>query len=124
MRPERSDAAAIHDMLRAAETVVRYLSGKTREDYEGEPMLRHAVERNLEIIGEAARRLTQQFIAEHPQVPWRAVMATRHILAHEYDEVDNEIVWRIAQVHVPELIRQLRPLLPPPPALPPEDDEA
>ena len=43
-------------------------------------------------------------------------MATRHILAHEYDEVDNDIVWRIVTDHIPELVRLLRPLLPPVPS--------
>jgi uncharacterized protein with HEPN domain len=115
MPRERSDAAALFDMLQAAETVLRYVAGKSREDYERGEMLRHAVERNIEVIGEGARRLTDAFRDQHPQVPWRAIMATRHILAHEYDEIDNDIVWRIISEHVPELIRQLRPLVPPPP---------
>lgn len=50
-----------------------------------------------------------------PQIPWRVIMATRHILAHDYDEVDNDIVWRIVQTHLPTLIEQLTPLLPPTP---------
>ena len=115
MPRERSAAVAIHDMLQAAETALRYTTGKSREDYEREDLLRHAVERNLEIIGEAARRLPKEFCDQYPEVPWRAIMATRHILAHDYDEVDNDIVWRIITDHVPELVRQLKPLLPPPP---------
>ena len=115
MPRERSDAAALFDMLRAAEALQRHVAGKSRDDYEREEMLRHAVERTIEITGEAARRLTAEFRDQHPHVPWRAIMATRHILAHEYDEVDNDIVWRIATDHIPELIRHLRPLLPPAP---------
>jgi uncharacterized protein with HEPN domain len=115
MARERSEAAALFDMLQAAEATLRHVAGRTRDDYERDELLRHAVERTLGIIGEAARSLSQQFIDQHPAIPWRAVMATRHILIPEYDEVDNDIVWRITQEHVPELIRQLRPLLPPPP---------
>jgi uncharacterized protein with HEPN domain len=48
-------------------------------------------------------------------VPWRIIMATRHILAHDYDDVDNDIVWRIVTDHIPPLIAQLKPLLPPEP---------
>ena len=85
-------------------------------------MLRHAVERNLEIIGEAARRLSLSFREETPQLPWRAIMATRHILAHEYDDVDIEIVWRIVTEHVPAMIPQLRAVLPPLPPDPAPDE--
>jgi uncharacterized protein with HEPN domain len=80
-------------------------------------LLRHAVERNIEIIGEAARRLTDDFRNQHPDIAWRAIMATQNILAHEYDGVDNDIVWRIITDHLPVLIRQLRILLPPPPTI-------
>jgi uncharacterized protein with HEPN domain len=73
------------------------------------------VERNIEIIGEAARRLSDDFRNQHPEIPWRVIMATRHILAHDYDAVDNDIVWRILTDHLPPLIKQLHALLPPPP---------
>lgn len=115
MPRERSSAASISDMLAAAETAVRFITGKSREEYEHEQLLRNAVERNIEIVGEAARRLTDEFRAAHPEIPWRVIMATRHILAHDYDEVDNDIVWRIVTDHLPPLIQQLRTLLPPPP---------
>ena len=112
MPRERSEAARLFDMQQAAQTALRYVAGRTREEYEVQDMLRHAVERNLEIIGEAARGLSSEFREQNPQVPWRAIMSTRHILAHEYEAVDNDIVWRILQEHLPELVRQLKPLIP------------
>ena len=115
MARERSDSAALFDMLQAAEAILRHIAGRTRDDYEREELLRHAVERNIEIIGEAARRLSAEFRDRHPHIPWRSNVATRHILAHEYDEVDNDIVWRIVTDHIPVLIQQLHPFLPPPP---------
>jgi len=115
MPPERSDAASLVDMFQAAQTVCRFLAGKAWEDYERDEMLRHAVERNIEIVGEAARRLSPAYRNGHPEIPWRPIMATRHILAHEYDEVDNRIVWRIGTTHVPELLVHLSVLLPPSP---------
>ena len=108
-----ADDTALFDMLEAARGVLRHTANKTREDYEREEMLRDAVERKIEIIGEAARRISKEFRNQHPHVPWRVIMATRHILAHEYDEVDNDVVWRIVTIHVPKLIEQLEPLLPP-----------
>lgn len=110
-----SDPASILDMLRAAEGALRYVAGKTRGDYDRDEMLRDAVERKIEIIGEAARRLSPAFRDQHPQIPWRIIMATRHILAHDYDEVDDTIVWRIMMDHLPPLVEQFKPLLPPPP---------
>ena len=102
-------------MLQAAQGVLRHTAGKARDDYEREELLRDAVERKIEIVGEAARRLTKAFRDQHPQVPWRVIMATRHILAHDYDDVDNDIVWRIVTDHIPALIAQLTPLIPPQP---------
>src|SRR4051812_29616507 len=93
MPPEPGDPAALHDMLKAGETVVRYVAGKTREEFESDEMLRDAVERKIEIIGEAARRLSQSLQDSNPQIPWRKIVATRHVLAHDYDEVNNDVVW-------------------------------
>jgi uncharacterized protein with HEPN domain len=117
MPHNRSDDAAIFDMLQAAQSVLRHTAGKTRDDYEREELLRDAVERKIEIIGEAARRLTKAFREHHPDVPWRIITATRHILAHDYDEVDNDIVWRIVTDHIPPLIEQLKLLIPPQPPI-------
>lgn len=115
MPREHIDAATLADIQQAAQTVLRYVTRKSREDYEQDDLLRHAVERNLEIIGEAARRLSAVFRDAHPEIPWRAVMAPRHILAHEYDAVDNDIIWRMVTQHVPELLAHLAVLVPPPP---------
>jgi uncharacterized protein with HEPN domain len=117
MPRERSPAASLSDMLRAAEPALEHVAGKSREDYERQQLLRDGVERNIEIVGEAARRLTDAFRAAHPQISWRVIMATRHILAHDYDEVDNDIVWRIVTDHLPVLIEQLKPLIPPQPPI-------
>jgi uncharacterized protein with HEPN domain len=71
------------------------------------------VERQIEIIGEAARKVSDPFKAAHPEIPWRKIIAQRHVLAHEYGDVDPRLVWRVASVHIPALHAQLRELLPP-----------
>ena len=119
-----NDAAYLLDMLEAALAVGRFLAGKTLEQYQQDELLRAAVERKVEIIGEAARRLSQPFTDAHPAIPWRRIMGTRHVLAHDYDTVDHTIVWRIATVYVPELVVQIEPLLPPPPPDPEPDAPA
>src|SRR5687767_9221679 len=107
MRHDKADPALLHDMSDAAEAVVRFMSGKTREEYGREEILRAAVERKIEVIGEAARRLSDHLRQSNPHVPWAKIMGTRHVLAHDYDRVDDEIVWRIATVYVPELLSQI-----------------
>jgi uncharacterized protein with HEPN domain len=71
---------------------------------------RSAVERQIEIIGEAARGISDTFKAAPPQIPWRPIMAQRHRLAHEYGEIDDSLIWKVATVHVPALIPQIEPL--------------
>jgi uncharacterized protein with HEPN domain len=115
---DRTDAACLHDKLKAGEVVLRYLSGKSRKVYDQDEMLRDAVERKVEIFGEAARRLSKAPRDSYPEIPWRSIMATRHILAHDYDDVDHDILWRIVTEHIPLTLTQLRKLLPTPPRTP------
>ena len=112
---EVRDAAYLWDMLSAARKVVASLQGLTLVDYAADEDLRLTVERRIEIIGEAARRVSQEFRDKHPEIPWKSMMAQRNVLAHEYDEIDNERIWQVAVERLPQLIKQLQPLLPHPP---------
>jgi uncharacterized protein with HEPN domain len=115
MRPDDLDAGRLWDMLTYAREIVETLRGRTFEAYVGDKNLRLATERRIEIIGEAARHVSAAFQAAHPAIPWPKIVALRHILAHEYGEVKQEIVFRIATVHIPELIALLEPMVPTPP---------
>ncbi|MBL0927815.1 MAG: DUF86 domain-containing protein [Phycisphaerales bacterium] len=84
-------------------------------EYEASDLLRSAVERQIEIIGEAARRLSPAFRDAHPEIPWRPFIAQRHILAHEYGEIDDRLIWRVATVHVPALAVSIRSIRTDPP---------
>lgn len=117
MPREHGEAASLYDMLHAAERTVRLTAGRSRQDYLRDELLRLAVERSIEIIGEAARRVPQSFRDAHPHIAWRAIMATRHILAHDYDTVNDDTVWRIVTDHIPRLVEQLKPLIPPEPPI-------
>ena len=97
MQPDLRDAGFLLDMLESARIVVRYVAGKTLDDYLRDEMLRDAVERRVEIIGEAARGLSDAFQAGHPQIPWRPIMAQRHVLAHDYGDIQDEKLWRVAR---------------------------
>lgn len=118
MPPEKADPALLGDMLEAAIDVRMFVRGKAYDDYVTDKLLRSGVERRIEVIGEAARRVSSTCKQAHPEIPWRAIIAQRHVLAHEYGEIIHERIWKLANVHVPELIRLLEPLVPEPPADP------
>ena len=115
MSVPKDDRVYLWDMLTAAQAVVDFTQGRTLADYESDLLLRSAVERQIEIIGEAARRVSKEFQVAHSEIPWRPIQAQRHVLAHDYGEIKHERVWRVAETHVPELIVLLEPLVPTPP---------
>ncbi len=79
MRPDERDAAYIWDMLDSARTLQDFVSGVTFFAYSQEKKLRLAVERALEIIGEAARRVSEAYRQAHPEIPWRSIIAQRNV---------------------------------------------
>jgi len=113
MRRDERDPALLVDMLDSARAVVELVRGMTYVAYTRDRRTRRAVEREVEIIGEAARNVSEVFQESHPDIPWRKIVAQRHKLAHEYGEIQDEILWKVATVHVPELIPLLEPLIPP-----------
>jgi uncharacterized protein with HEPN domain len=115
----KRDPANLWDMIEAAGKIKIFLKNKTFEDFMHDDMLRAAVERNLGIIGEAARRISEELKHEHPEIPWRKIIAQRNVLIHEYDDIDYREIWQVITFHLPRLIDQIRPLIPP---LPPEVD--
>jgi uncharacterized protein with HEPN domain len=117
MQPEAKDSAHLWDMLDAARAVERFVRSKTFSDYAADRMLRGAVERHIEIIGEAASRVSAEFRKAHPGIPWQRIIAQRNVLAHEYGELDDALIWRVATARLPELISELERIMPP---LPPE----
>jgi uncharacterized protein with HEPN domain len=119
MRPDDRDAGYLLDMLQHAQGVARAIRGRTLEEYVHDEDLRLLVERRLEIIGEAARRVSEAFRSAHPEIRWRKIIAQRNVLAHEYGEIQDDVLWQVATVSVPELIAALEPLVPP---LPPESE--
>jgi uncharacterized protein with HEPN domain len=117
MLPEERDPAYLWDMLEAAREVQRFVAAISLEAYRQDDMRQRAIERALEILGEAARNVSATFKAAHPAIPWRSIIGQRNILAHEYGRIDHTRIWTVATIHIPDLIAQLEPLIPP---LPPD----
>lgn len=107
---EHRDMARLWDMLDAARAVMQFTQGLKFEDFLGNRMLRNAVERNLEIIGEAARGVSQDFRTEYADIPWKSIIALRNVLIHEYGEIRYERLWALCKDQLTLLIKQLEGL--------------
>lgn len=111
MRPEDADRSYLLDMHKHAKGAIEALRGKTLAAYSADENLRLATERRIEIIGEAARRVSDSLKQSHPEIPWRQIISQRHVLAHEYGEIEDELIWGVGAKHLPQLIKQLEVLL-------------
>jgi len=82
-----------------------------RSDLNANTMLALAVTRLVELIGEAARKVSPGLCTKHPEIPWQQIIGTRDRLAHGYVEIDYDIIWRIVTGDLPPLIKKLEKLL-------------
>ncbi|MDR7555228.1 MAG: DUF86 domain-containing protein [Armatimonadota bacterium] len=102
----------LYDIQQATELIAGFTAGKTYADYEREAMLRAAVERQFEIIGEALSQLARLDEAVAARISeYRRIIAFRNILIHGYAEIDHRIVWDIVQSKLPTLRREVAVLL-------------
>jgi uncharacterized protein with HEPN domain len=100
MRPIDADLAYLWDMLKAAEAISRFVAGVDRETYFASEVLQAAVERKLEIIGEAAHKVSPAFQKEHPEVPWSKIIGQRNILAHNYGTANYQRIGEALIMHL------------------------
>lgn len=100
--------ALVADILRALEKISRFTDGASRAEFIADERTCDAVVRNLEIIGEASKRLPETFTTRYPTVPWRKIVGLRNRVIHEYFGVDMEIVWTIIQNDLPSFHSALK----------------
>jgi uncharacterized protein with HEPN domain len=100
------------DVLEAARLLQTFVEGVDWDTFENDLMRRAAVMRQLEIMGEAARRLSEETRLELSEIPWRQIIGMRNRLIHGYDDVDLAIVWDSVQNDLPPLIAQLEQVVP------------
>lgn len=108
------DEARLMDILQACQEAQEYVRGVTFEAFRKDAKLQRALCMVLEIVGEAARAVSDECKAAHPEIPWRDLVSLRNRIIHEYFRLDLAVIWEIAQRDVPELIRIVVPLVPPP----------
>lgn len=106
------DRVTIRQMLDHLEEAVALARERTRSDLDTDRLLLLALLKLVEIVGEAATRISAATQAAQPEIPWREIIGTRNRLVHGYDSVDGDILWNIVTVDFPPLATQLRGLLP------------
>ena len=109
------DRVRIAHMLEAAAAVGEFVAGRERSDLDRNRMLLFALVRAIEVLGEAASKVSMETRVSLPEIPWPAIVGMRNRLIHGYFDIDAEIVWKTVTVEVPPLRDLLQRALGEPP---------
>jgi uncharacterized protein with HEPN domain len=105
------DRTRILHMIDAAEAVAQFMAGRIRDDLDRDRMLLFAVVHAIEVLGEAANKISPTTRADVPLIPWGAIVSMRNRLIHGYFDIDTTIVWKTATAEIPTLVPLLRALV-------------
>ena len=94
---------ALRAILEAIEGIEAATRGRTFDDFGRDWLIRHGVQRGIEIVSEAARRIPPEILASQPQIPWSQIMGIGNVLRHEYHRVSDRLIWNVVQVNLPPL---------------------
>lgn len=109
----RSDMVLLLDMLLAAQNVRQFTAGVLEDDFYNSALIQSAVVRELQVIGEAARLISEDARMKYGKIEWRKIMGMRNRVIHEYFDIRADLVWDVVQNDIPELIEQLEYIVPP-----------
>ena len=108
---DERDAAYLWDMAEICEEIEGMLGSCDEAAFLGNRLLQRAIERDVELVGEIARKLSHSFRTAHPEIAWREIVGLRNILAHEYGRVDHQMLYRTVTEDIPSLALRLRHIL-------------
>jgi uncharacterized protein with HEPN domain len=100
---ERSVRPALRALLEAIDGIENAVRGKSLADYSRDWLLRHGIQRGIEIVSEAARRVPPDLQATQPQIPWVQIMGIGNVLRHEYHRVSDTVIWNVVEQYLPPL---------------------
>jgi len=109
--PHRRDRVFIAQMVEAAEAALEFSDGHTAESFIGDRLVGFAVVRAIQLIGQAARAVSRELQAAHPEIPWREMIGMRNVVVHDYADVDLALVWKTVREDLPGLVERLNAIL-------------
>lgn len=109
---KKDPRVCLAQILECTERIAKYTSGG-KNAFLTDRMIQDAVIRNFEIIGEAAKRVPDEYRHGHSEIPWRGLSAFRDVLIHQYEGVDLQEVWRVIEKELPALKTAIKRVLPP-----------
>jgi len=107
----RDDTVTLRQMLDMGREILSLTRGRSAAELRRNRLLELAVSRLLEVLGEAARRVSAGFREAHPELPWTQMIGMRNVLLHAYDDVDLATVWTTIQDDIPRLVQALERLV-------------
>ena len=107
----RDESLFLEDIQDCCEKVLKFTAGMTYKDFVHDDLHFDAVLRNLEIIGEAVKHVSEEQRQKYPQVKWRKITGFRDIVTHNYFGVSDEIVWDIVENEIPALLEHVQKML-------------
>jgi uncharacterized protein with HEPN domain len=107
------DLIRLRHMLDAAQEAQTFVAGRTHSDLDTDRMLLLALVKDIEVIGEAASRISPEVRTAHPEIPWPAIITMRHRLIHAYFDINTETVWSTITEDIPPLITALAGIITP-----------
>ena len=99
----KDDSIYIDHILNNINRILDYISGKDHEAFEADLVIQDAVVRQLEVIGEATKRVSKELRSKHIDIPWSDMAGMRDVLIHDYIDVDLGVVWKTASEDIPNL---------------------
>ncbi len=107
----RPDQTYLYDILHASRSALEFVKNLSEEGFRASALHQSAVIRQLEIIGEAAKKVSEKTRAAHTEIAWKKMAGLRDVLIHAYDTVDIKMVWRLLKDDIPQLITELEGIM-------------
>jgi uncharacterized protein with HEPN domain len=104
----KSDRIYLGHILESIESILEYTAGMQEDDFHANRLVKDAVIRNFEIVGEATKRISFQLRNENPGIPWTKMAGLRDKLIHEYIRVDLQLVWDVIKDVLPGLVKEIK----------------
>ena len=106
----QDNTTRLKHMLDASKKAISFVNDRTFQDLEEDELLALALVKLIEIVGEAASRISKEYQAEHPEIPWSAMIGMRNRLVHAYFDINLKVLWQTTQEDLPSLINELNKL--------------